>query len=118
MDRSRPQDRTFLRCIIQSIGALQPGHVRVIPFVSNATPLLFVVQRYSRPDHDRCDVALVSCDAPSLTRTRTLTLTLTLTPTLTLTLTPTPTLTLTPTPTLTLTLTLTLALTLTLTLAR
>ena len=32
----------------------------------NAVPILFVVQRYSRPDHDRCTVALVSCDAGSL----------------------------------------------------
>ena len=32
----------------------------------NAVPILFVVQRYSRPDHDRCTVALVSCDAASL----------------------------------------------------
>ena len=55
-----------MRCCIQSVGDLQPGHSTVIPFMINAVPILFVVQRYSRPDHDRCTVALVSCDAGSL----------------------------------------------------
>ena len=55
-----------MRCCIQSVGDLQPGHSTVIPFMINAVPILFVVQRYSRPDHDRCTVALVSCDAASL----------------------------------------------------
>ena len=55
-----------MRCCIQSVGDLQPGHSTVIPFMTNGVPILFVVERYSRPDHDRCTVALVSCDAASL----------------------------------------------------